>query len=87
MKVKELIRKLKEFDENLEVTISSMNLKTGFNDVDIFNKNMEFYRGDLNILPTPIVDVVTCVKDNKGKYLIIDINESDFYTGQDFAPR
>jgi DNA/RNA endonuclease YhcR with UshA esterase domain len=87
MKVKELIRKLKEFDESLEVTITTVPVNRTIGEITIYTKDIEMYRGNLEVIPTPIVDVVNCVKDKKGKYLILDVNESDFYVGSDFSPR
>ena len=81
MKVKELIRKLKDFDENAIVIFGDDARMGGV----IYMKAPEnLYRGNLKVEDTPIGPYVNLNKSEKGQYLVFDLRESGFYTVDDF---
>jgi hypothetical protein len=81
VKLKEFIRKLKDFDEELLVTFLE-----DFNSGGVVcsKEHSDLFRGSLNVETTPIGCYVRHKKDEKGKYLFIDLVNSSFFTQDDF---
>lgn len=81
VKVKELIRKLKDFDENAIVIFGDDARMGGM----IYMKAPEnFSRGNLRVQDTPIGPYVNLEKSDKGQYLVFDLTDSGFFTVDDF---
>jgi hypothetical protein len=81
VKLKEFIRKLKDFDEDLLVTFGDDYSMGG---MAYTKEHSDLFRGSLEVVETPIGSYVRMVKAPKGQYLLIDLSNADIFTPDDF---
>lgn len=91
MKLKTLIEKLSQYDKTLEVVVGDY---FGNHTAKVFVKTssdiegqgtVNLYKANLEILETPVGDIVVGVKEKKSKFLVIDLTECAHVTVNDLS--
>jgi hypothetical protein len=80
MKVKEFIRLLKNFDENLMVTFAD---DYGMGALAFTKEHSSILRGRLESVETPLGDYVRFKHDEKGSYLMVSLEASEIFKPED----
>lgn len=84
MKVKELIRILKDYPENAEVIVGEKGPMDGM----VFCKLPDkFETGDLVVQETPIGPFIKLDKSRKGKFLVLNVELTEYYKPEDFQAK